>query len=45
LYIPECWLKKGKNTIVIYDEYGNHPDKVEIQPEIIASRDTRTVNL
>jgi beta-galactosidase len=45
LYIPECWLEEGENSIVIYDQYGNRPDKIEIQPETIASRDKQTVNL
>jgi len=45
LYIPEVWLKDGENTIVIYDQYGNRPDKIEIQPETVASRDMRTVSL
>lgn len=40
-YIPECWLKTGNNTIVIYDENGVKPDKVRIQAEVEASRDTR----
>jgi len=38
-YIPECWLKPGKNGIVIYDENGFSPDKVKIQAEVEASRD------
>jgi len=45
LYIPECWLKDGKNTIIIYDQYGNRPDKIEIQPEIVSSRDIETITL
>lgn len=39
MYIPECWLKDGQNTIVIYDEYGNRPDKIKIAPEEASSRD------
>ncbi|MEO6520575.1 MAG: beta-galactosidase [Mucilaginibacter sp.] len=45
LYIPECWLKEGENTIVIYDQYGNRPDKIEIVPETISSRNTKTLIL
>jgi beta-galactosidase len=39
LYIPECWLVKGTNSLVIYDEDGNRPDKVRIIAEKAASRD------
>ena len=45
LYIPESWLKEGKNEIIIYDQYGNRPDKVEISPETAASRDRQTIEL
>lgn len=44
LYIPESWLKDGENTVVIYDEYGNRPDKVQIAPEAVASRDQQVVD-
>ncbi|MCW3097455.1 MAG: hypothetical protein JWL77_3073 [Chthonomonadaceae bacterium] len=39
LYIPECWLVNGKNTLVIYDEDGMRPDQVTIAAEMAASRD------
>ncbi|MES1159634.1 MAG: hypothetical protein ABUM51_02670, partial [Bacteroidota bacterium] len=39
LYIPECWLKKGKNTLIIFDEDGNDPARVSIQAEKPAGRD------
>ncbi len=39
LYIPECWLKAGKNSLVIYDEDGTRPDKVTVSSELAASRD------
>jgi beta-galactosidase len=45
MYIPECWLKEGENTIVIYDQYGNRPDKVTIAPETAASRNTQEILL
>lgn len=38
LYIPECWLNKGQNEVVIFDEYGNSPASVKIQAEQAASR-------
>jgi beta-galactosidase len=30
LYMPECWLKDGENTLVIFDMNGNSPDGVEL---------------
>jgi len=45
MYIPECWLKEGQNSIVVYDQYGNRPDKITIGPETVASRDTYTTAL
>jgi beta-galactosidase len=41
IYIPECWLNagNGSNTLVIFDESGNRPTQVQIQPEVAASRD------
>ena len=38
LYIPECWLKKGLNELVIFEEDGNQPDDVVIGPETAAGR-------
>ncbi|MDB5001995.1 MAG: hypothetical protein JWQ34_220 [Mucilaginibacter sp.] len=43
MYIPECWLKPGSNTIVIYEENGVPPNKVSIEAEVAASRDTQTL--
>ncbi|RYZ98989.1 MAG: T9SS type A sorting domain-containing protein, partial [Sphingobacteriaceae bacterium] len=43
LYIPECWLVNGQNSVVIYDEDGNLPTKVTIQAEVAASRDVTTI--
>jgi beta-galactosidase len=45
LYIPECWLVKGDNCIVVYDEDGDRPDKISIQAEAVASRDVNIINL
>lgn len=44
VYIPKCWLNTGANanTLVIYDEEGNLPDQVRVQPEVGASRDVVT---
>ena len=41
MYIHECWLNAGlnANTLVIYDEQGNLPARVSVQPEPAASRD------
>ena len=38
LYLPECWLNKGGNSLVIFDEEGNAPTKVHIVPEAASSR-------
>ncbi|TSJ43717.1 hypothetical protein FO440_05875 [Mucilaginibacter corticis] len=43
MYIPECWLKPGKNSLVIFDEEGVSPDKVAVEAEAAASRDTETL--
>lgn len=45
MYIPECWLKEGNNSIIVYDQYGNRPDKITITPEDIASRDVHQLIL
>ena len=39
LYIPECWIKTGKNTLLVYDEEGKRPGGVSIQPETAACRE------
>jgi beta-galactosidase len=41
MYIPECWLKSGINKLVVYDENGTGPERVSIQAETEASRDTQ----
>jgi beta-galactosidase len=38
LYIPECWLRKGENELLIFDEYGHSPERVKIKAEQQASR-------
>ena len=44
VYIPECWLNAGTNanTLVIFDENGNLPTDVQVQPEAASSRDVVT---
>ncbi|MDP9076774.1 MAG: beta-galactosidase [Bacteroidota bacterium] len=42
MYMPESWLKKGLNSIVVYDEDGKTPEKIKIEAEIKASRDIIT---
>ena len=39
LYIPECWLKPGGNSLVIFEEDGKGPGQVSVQAEKAASRD------
>lgn len=43
MYIPECWLKTGNNSLVIYDENGVLPTKVSVEAEVAASRDIQTL--
>jgi len=36
LYLPECWIKPGENTLEIFDEEGQSPTQVQLevnQPE------------
>ncbi|MXV16357.1 beta-galactosidase [Hufsiella ginkgonis] len=40
LYIPEPWLREGRNEIVIFDEDGTSPLKVSIRAETAAGRET-----
>ncbi|MES2426839.1 MAG: beta-galactosidase [Bacteroidota bacterium] len=43
MYIPECWLKPGKNDIVIFDENGVLPTNVVVEAEQAASRDIQVL--
>jgi beta-galactosidase len=43
MYIPKSWLKPGKNSIVIFEEKGILPNKVTIEAEEAAGRDTQTL--
>jgi beta-galactosidase len=38
LFVPECWMKAGVNTVQIYDEDGNDAWQVSIEAEPGASR-------
>ena len=38
IYLQECWLHPGKNTLMIFDEDGNSPSQVKIFVETAASR-------
>lgn len=38
LYIPECWMKVGQNTLIIYEEDGKYPDQIVLLPEDAAGR-------
>jgi beta-galactosidase len=38
LYIPECWLNKGSNQLVIYEEDGKQPTAVQVIAEPAAGR-------
>ena len=38
VYLPECWLKPGGNTLMVFDEEGVSPSGVRITVEQAASR-------
>ena len=38
VYLPECWLRPGRNELVVFDEEGVTPSKVRITVEQAASR-------
>jgi beta-galactosidase len=44
MYLPECWLKEGENTIVIFDEKGASPAEVKLEIDRAASREVITVS-
>ena len=43
VYLPECWLRPGRNTLMVFDEEGVAPSGVKITIEQAASR--RNVSL
>lgn len=38
LYLPECWIKDGANSLILFDEDGKAPDQVRLSVENAASR-------
>jgi hypothetical protein len=44
MYLPECWLKEGENTLVIFDELGASPSEVKLEIEKAASREVIQVS-
>ncbi len=44
LYLPECWLKDGANTLVVFDEEGSSSDPVKLYVEAAASREVIRVS-
>ncbi|RFM29518.1 beta-galactosidase [Deminuibacter soli] len=43
LYIPECWLHKGANTVVVFDEDGQLPVGMRVEAEMASSRDIQSL--
>ena len=43
LYLPECWLKDGENTLVVFDEQGADPRALGLYVETTASREVMRV--
>ncbi len=44
LYLPECWLVHGRNTLTVFDEAGNAPARVRLYVETAASREVIPVS-
>jgi len=44
VYVPECWLVKGKNSLMIFDEDGASAGKVRIEAEVAASRPVEAIS-
>lgn len=38
IWLPDCWLQAGKNTLTIFDEEGYSPRRVDLDLEAPASR-------
>ena len=38
IWLPNCWMKVGDNSLVIFDEQGNSPEQTSVQLEQSASR-------
>jgi beta-galactosidase len=43
LYLPECWLKKGENSLAIFDEEGSSPTAVTLIRDDLSSRELITL--
>ena len=44
LYLPECWLADGVNTLTVFDETGAAPTQVQLVTETAASREVIRVD-
>jgi hypothetical protein len=44
MYLPECWLVHGRNTLTVFDEEGRGPDRVKLYVETAASREVIRVS-
>ncbi|HLK59856.1 MAG TPA: hypothetical protein VKU00_25060, partial [Chthonomonadaceae bacterium] len=44
IWLPECWLSTGKNTLIVFDEEGKSPSQVNLYVEERASRFTLEMN-
>jgi Beta-galactosidase len=38
IWLPSCWMKKGENSLMIFDEKGNSPEKIKVELERSVSR-------
>ena len=38
IHLPECWLNRGANSLIIFDDEGSRPDGVSLRLETEASR-------
>ena len=39
LYVPECWLRKGSNELIVFDEAGAVPEQISLISEKAAGRE------
>jgi beta-galactosidase len=42
LYIPECWLRKGKNVLTVFDETGASPKQIKLLVDVASREVIRT---
>ena len=45
LYLPECWMQAGRNTLLFFDEDGQPPTQAALTEEQAASRDNIALTL